>query len=96
MKYNKSEKPSWPPETFAPLGPPVRILARGDDTQVRLQWMPTIGADGGLDVRLHRKSPSENDGLEAYSPTAAGLVIPRGHIREFIGLLTELAAEIER
>jgi hypothetical protein len=92
----KHDRPAWPPETFAPLSPPTRILARSDDAQLRLTFLPTVGPDGGLDVRLYRKSPAEVDDLEAYGPTAAGLVIPRCQLREFAGMLAEIIAELEQ
>ena len=38
----------------------------------------------------------ETDDLDAYAPTNAGLVVPRGQLREFIGLLQEIAEELER
>jgi len=54
-----------------------------------------LGNLGGVDIRIFRKSPSESDDLEAYNPTNAGLVVPRGQLRELIGLLNEIAAEVE-
>ena len=95
MKPNSGAKPekSWPAETFAPLSPPVRLLTRSDDCQIRLNYLGNLG---GVDLRIFRKSPAETDDLEAYAPTNAGLVVPKEQLREFIGLLTELAAELER
>lgn len=96
-KSSKSEKPSWPPETFAPLGgPAVRIIRRGADGQLRLVWHPTIGAMGALDCRIFRKSPNVEDLDEEYSPTSAGICVSRDELRTFAGMILEIAAELER
>jgi hypothetical protein len=97
MKDNKSEKPSWPLSAFAPLGgPPVRIIRRGDDTQLRLTWLPGIGDAGALDCRLYRRSPNVQEVDEEYGATGAGFCIPKGRLREFWGVLGELAAQLDR
>ena len=74
------------------MDPQTRILARSDDCQVRLTYLGNLE---GLDLRLFRKSPAELDDLDAYAPTAAGLVIPRGQLRELAGLLAEIIGDLE-
>jgi hypothetical protein len=71
----------------------VRILPRGDDTEIRLTFL--VSQDG-LDVRLFRKSPAESSDFDAFAPTLAGLVVPRGQLRELAGVLAEIIAELER
>jgi hypothetical protein len=98
-KSSEEPKPGkpWPLAAFPPQGgPAVRVITRGDDAQIRLTWLPSIGRDGGLDLRLHRKSPDEDDGYEAYAPTAAGLVVPRELLRDLAGLLAEIISELEQ
>lgn len=73
--------------------PPVRILLRGDSAQIRLSYLANVE---GIDCRLYRKSPSEGEAFEAYLATPAGLVIPRAQLREFAGMILEIAAELER
>jgi hypothetical protein len=90
-----------PPETWLPLdlaeprvSPSTRVLPRDPDAQVRLAWHPGIGMAGGLELRLFRKSPAEEPALDAYLPTAAGLVVPKEQLRELTGMLGEIIREL--
>lgn len=77
-------------------GPATRVIPRDPDSQLRMTFYPGIGAAGGLELRLFRKSPAEESTEDAYLPTAAGLVIPREQLAEFIGVVSEVAAELDR
>jgi hypothetical protein len=75
------------------IPPSTRILLRGDDGELRLTWLPSLD---GLDLRLFRKSPAEDAEPDAFHPTNAGLVVPRGQLREFAGVLAEIIEEVEQ
>lgn len=94
MKPNQNpEKKPWPADAlYAPLSPPVRLITRSDAAQIRLNYLANVE---GVDLRLYRKSPSEEDAFEAYLATPAGLVVPKSQIRELIGILQEIAAELD-
>jgi hypothetical protein len=98
VKSNQNrEKKPWPADAlYAPLGPATRILRRGADVQLRAQFLPTVGDAGALDLRLFRRSPNVTDLDGAYLPTGAGFCVPREQLRELIGILNEIAGELER
>lgn len=79
----------------APLNAPTRLLRRGDDGQIRLTFLPTIGEAGAFDCRLFRKSPNSQDIDEEYHPTSAGFCVPRAQGREFLQAFAELLREVE-
>ena len=84
-----------PANLHAPLSPRVRIIRRGDEGQIRIAWLPSLGDAGAWDLRLFRKSPDVLDVDEEYQATPAGFCIPRAQAREFLGALAEALRELE-
>lgn len=75
--------------------PRTQIIRRGDDGQLRLTFLPTVGEAGAFDCRLYRRSPNAPELDEEYLATPAGFCIPRAQGREFLQALAELLREVE-